>query len=113
MLGLELIANISPVFTSDITTALGFSSLSTVSSTILWISLSIVNLICLSSSSLSTVFIVPFNIHNIIDENYTYECSGSITIGNNNEVLNCNKLVYQFLHHIHQVNHLILYLFLL
>lgn len=30
--------------------------------------------------------------NNIIDENYTYECSGSITIGNNNEVLNCNKL---------------------
>ena len=26
------------------------------------------------------------------DENYTYECSGSITIGDNNEVLNCNKL---------------------
>ena len=30
--------------------------------------------------------------NNIIDENYTYECSGSITIGANNEVLNCNKL---------------------
>ncbi|MCA9749848.1 MAG: penicillin-binding protein 2, partial [Romboutsia sp.] len=30
--------------------------------------------------------------NNIIDENYTYECSGSITIGNNNEILNCNKL---------------------
>ena len=30
--------------------------------------------------------------NNIIDENYKYECSGSITIGNNNEILNCNKL---------------------
>lgn len=30
--------------------------------------------------------------NNIIDESYTYECSGSITIGDNNEVLNCNKL---------------------
>ena len=30
--------------------------------------------------------------NNIIDKNYTYECSGSITIGNNNEILNCNKL---------------------
>lgn len=30
--------------------------------------------------------------NNIIDENYTYNCSGSITIGTNNEVLNCNKL---------------------
>ncbi len=30
--------------------------------------------------------------NNIIDENYTYECSGKITIGDNNEVLNCNKL---------------------
>nr|WP_288563861.1 penicillin-binding protein 2 [uncultured Romboutsia sp.] len=30
--------------------------------------------------------------NNIIDENYTYECSGNITIGNNNEILNCNKL---------------------
>ena len=30
--------------------------------------------------------------NNIIDENYTYESSGSITIGNNNEILNCNKL---------------------
>ena len=28
----------------------------------------------------------------IIDENYTYECSGSIAIGDNNEVLNCNNL---------------------
>lgn len=30
--------------------------------------------------------------NNIIDENYMYECSGSITIGNNNEVLHCNNL---------------------
>ena len=30
--------------------------------------------------------------NNIIDENYTYECSGNIAIGENNEVLNCNKL---------------------
>ena len=30
--------------------------------------------------------------NNIIDENYTYECSGNIIIGDNNEVLNCNKL---------------------
>ena len=30
--------------------------------------------------------------NNIIDESYTYECSGNITIGDNNEVLNCNKL---------------------
>ena len=30
--------------------------------------------------------------NNKIEENNTYECSGSITIGNNNEILNCNKL---------------------
>lgn len=30
--------------------------------------------------------------NNIIDENYTYECSGSITIGGNKEVLHCNNL---------------------
>lgn len=30
--------------------------------------------------------------NNIIDENYTYDCSGNISIGKNNEILNCNKL---------------------
>lgn len=30
--------------------------------------------------------------NNIIDESYTYECVGHINIGENNEVLNCNKL---------------------
>ena len=30
--------------------------------------------------------------NNIIDDNYTYDCIGKISIGKNNEILNCNKL---------------------
>ncbi|MPN20510.1 hypothetical protein SDC9_167889 [bioreactor metagenome] len=58
--GLELNAKISPVFISDITTAVGFSSLSAIFSTFLWISLSIVNFIFFASSLSFTVFILPF-----------------------------------------------------